>query len=179
MQKCKRCEWEFPDDIHICPYCGHPAEPEDKKQKWRFNLRRRPNLPQGAEQLLPGLRPSQPPFTTPSQTHIPLAIIVTTIIVALVTTSILVTFAILRTSDQSLTVNPSVLDFGLVRVDRKSISPVVITKSSEFSLNWKITSANVQWLQIAPEPKTGQSSNLREVYYITANTSKLTVGNHK
>ena len=47
MQKCKQCEWEFPDDMRECPYCGHPVEPEDKKQKRRFNLRWHPNTLMG------------------------------------------------------------------------------------------------------------------------------------
>src|SRR6266702_4593716 len=56
MQKCKQCEWEFPDDIRICPYCGHPVEPEDQKQKRRFKLRRHPGtLPEGAKGRPSGL----------------------------------------------------------------------------------------------------------------------------
>lgn len=179
MQKCKQCEWEFPDDMQACPYCGHPVESQDKKQKRRFNLRQRPDLPEVVKQPLPGLRPSQPPFTAPSQKHILPAIIVTALIVALVATSTLVAFAILRTPDQSLTVNPSILDFGLVKVGSKPISPVVITKSSGFHLKWQITPANVQWLQVVSRPKASQSSNLKEVYDVTANAGKLAVGSHR
>src|SRR6266699_4553910 len=60
MQKCKQCEWEFPDDMQACPYCGHPVEPEDKKQKRRFKLRRHPDsLLTGAKGRLSGLAPSK------------------------------------------------------------------------------------------------------------------------
>jgi hypothetical protein len=45
MQKCKECGWEFPDDIDICPYCGHPVEPDDQKQKRRFKLGEHPSGP--------------------------------------------------------------------------------------------------------------------------------------
>jgi hypothetical protein len=182
MQKCKQCEWEFPDDIRICPYCGHPAEPEDKKQKRRFNLQGRPNLPGGVKQPLPGLQPSQPAPTTPSKKHIQLAIIVSTIIVALVLTGVLWARAILAPTspqDQTLTVSPSLLDFGPVRVGSKPVLSVIIMKSSESRLNWQISPANVQWLQIALRPKAGQSSNLMEdIYNVTANTSKLNVGKY-
>jgi hypothetical protein len=175
MQKCKQCEWEFPDEMLACPYCGHPVEPEDKKQKRRFNLRLRPNLPGGVKQPLPGLRPSQPPPITPSsKKHIQLVILVSTIIVALVLTGVLLVRANLTpTPDQSLTVSPSLLDFGPVRVGSKSILSVVIMKSNESRLNWRIAPANVQWLQIALKPKVGQSSDLREdIYDVTANKSR-------
>src|SRR6266480_216155 len=59
MQKCKQCEWEFPDDIRICPYCGHPVEPEDQKQKRRFKLPQHPGtLPEGPKGRPSGLAPS-------------------------------------------------------------------------------------------------------------------------
>ncbi len=177
MQKCKQCEWEFADDIRICPYCGHPVEPEDKKQKRRFNLRGRPNLPGGVKQPLPGLRPSQPAPITPSKKPVQLAILVSVLIVALVLTGILLVQA--NMVDQSLTFSPSVLDFGQVRVGSKSVLPVVIMKSNESRLNWQIAPANVQWLQIALRPKVGQSSNLKEdIYDVTANTGKLNVGKY-
>jgi hypothetical protein len=177
MHKCKQCEWEFPDDIHICPYCRHPVEPDDKKQKRRFNLRWRPNLPGGVKQSLPGLRPSQSPTITPSKKHFQQAILVSTIIVALVLTGVLLARANL--ADQSFTVSSSLLDFGPVRVGSKSVLSVVIMKSSEFRLHWQIDPANVQWLQVALRPKADQSSNLREdIYDVIANTDKLKVRNY-
>jgi hypothetical protein len=177
MQKCKQCEWEFPDDIRICPYCGHPVEPGDQKQKRRFNLRQSPNLPGGVKQVLPSLRPSQPPPITPSRKYIPLAILVSVVIVALVLSGVLLVRA--NRADQSLTASPSLLDFGPVRVGSKSVLSVVIMKTSEFPLAWRIDPANVQWLQVALRPKAGQSSNLREdIYNVTANTGKLNKGNY-
>jgi hypothetical protein len=166
MQKCKQCGWEFPDDIHICPYCGHPVEAEDKKQKRRFNLRQSPNL-----------RPSQPPLIAPTRKYIPLAIISSVVIVALVLTGVLLVRA--NRADQSLTVSPSLLDFGPVRVGSKSVLSVVIMKSSAFPLASQIDPANVQWLQVALRTKAGPSSNLREdIYDVTANTGKLNKGNY-
>src|SRR5947207_7247173 len=143
MQKCKQCEWEFPDDIRICPYCGHPVEPEDKKQKRRFHLRRHPDtLLAGAKGRPSGLAPSQSPTITPSKKPILLAILVSTIIVALALAGILWARANL-TSDQPLTVSPSLLDFGQVRVGSKSVLSVVIMKSNESRLTWQIAPANV------------------------------------
>ena len=176
MQKCKQCEWEFPDGIGICPYCGHPVEPEKKKQKRRINLRQSSNLPVGVKQPLPGPRPSQPP-TPPSKNYIPLAILASVVIVALVLSGVLLFRA--NRADQSLTASPALLDFGQVRVGSKSVLPVVIMKSSEFALAWQTDPANVQWLQVAFRAKADPSSNLREnIYDVTANTSNLKEGNY-
>lgn len=179
MQKCKQCEWEFPDDIRICPYCGHPVEPEDKKQKRRFNLRRHPDtLLAGAKGHPSGLAPSQSPTITPLKKPILLAILVSTIIVALALAGILWARANL-TSDQPLTVSPSLLDFGQVRVGSKSVLSVAIMKGNESRLTWQIAPANVQWLQVALRPKADPNSNLREdIYDVTANTGKLNEGNY-
>src|SRR5947207_13426501 len=86
MQKCKQCEWEFADDIRICPYCGHPVEPEDKKQKRRFNLRWHPNA------LTAGVK--QPPsgLATPPKKHSRLVILVSTITVMLLLAGTLIGF---------------------------------------------------------------------------------------
>jgi baseplate J-like protein len=190
MQKCKQCEWEFPDDIRICPYCGHPVETEEQKQKRRFKLRRHPDtLLAGAKGRPSGLAPSQ---TTPSKKHPRLVLLVSTITAILLLGSTLIGFVwargnLTRTSqpsptvsiDQPPIVNPSLLDFGQVEVGNKPVLSVIIKKSNESRLKWHIVPANALWLQIALRPKANQSSNPREdVYDVTANTSKLSVGKY-
>ncbi len=187
MQKCKQCEWEFPDDTHICPYCGHPVDPEDQKQKRRFNLRWHPGtLPRVMKR--PGLAASRTTPNTLSRKHLQIVILTSTIIVALLLTGILWAHAILIPPshpvppphpDQPLIVNPSLLDFGQVKTGSKSVLSVIVKKSSESRLKWQIDPTNAQWLEIAVRPKVSQSSNLREdIYDVTANTGKLNVGKY-
>src|SRR5947209_222957 len=140
MRTCKKCEWEFPDDMRECPYCGHPVEPEDKKQKRRFNLRWHPNaFTAGVKQPPSGLAPSP----TPPKKHSHLVILVSTITVMLLLAGTLIGFVWADTHlrpasphpsptvpiDQPLIVNPSLLDFGQVEVGRKSVLSVIIKKS--------------------------------------------------
>jgi IPT/TIG domain-containing protein len=181
MQKCKQCEWEFPDDIHICPYCGHPVDPEDQKQKRRLNLRWHPRtLPRVVKG--PGLAASRTTPNTLSRKHLPVVILISTIIAALLLTGILWAHAILippSHPDQPLIVNPSLLDFRQVKTGSKSVLSVIVKKSSESRLKWQIVPTNAQWLEIALRPKVSQSSNLMEdIYDVTANTGKLTVGKY-
>jgi hypothetical protein len=193
MQKCKQCGWEFPDDIDICPYCGHPVEHNDQKQKRRFKLRGNPDtLVAGVEGRPSGLAPSQTTPTTPSKKHRQLLILVSVIAAILLLNAIIVGVLWARgglkptpqvsptvRNDQSLIVNPSLLDFGQVEVGNKPVLSVIIKKSNESRLKWQIGPADAQWLQITLRPKTSQSGNPREdVYDVTANTSKLNVGKY-
>src|SRR6266496_4410452 len=97
MQKCKQCEWEFPDDMCECPYCGHPVEPENKKQKRRFNLRWHPNTFMARVKQPPSsLAPSPTTPTAPSKKHPWLVILVSIITVILLLGGTLIVFVCAR-----------------------------------------------------------------------------------
>ena len=191
MQKCKRCGLDLSADIRVCPYCGYPVEPEDEEQRRRLMLR----WHLGA--LLPGLKrpargfPFSPahPITTSGQ-QLTVAIIVFLASVLILVNIILVgsfgahnvpptptpnTF----TYPPHLSVTPTFLDFGQVQVGRQAVQPVMIETSSESQLRWKIVSGNAQWLSITLSRDIKEPGNLREVIYdVTANTSKLKVGQY-
>ncbi len=119
MQKCKQCEWEFPDDIRICPYCGHPVEPEDQKQKRRFKLRRHPGtLPEGPKGRPSGLAPS---------TAHPLAIaLITAILLAsLIAGLVLISFlgGHPQTPPPILILNGNIVPGGNISVQGHNFSP--------------------------------------------------------
>ncbi len=191
MQKCKRCGLDLSADIRVCPYCGYPVEPEDEEQRRRLMLR----WHLGA--LLPGLKrpargfPFSPahPITTSGQ-QLPVAIIVFLASVLILVNIILVgSFGphnvpptptpITFTFPPHLSVTPTFLDFGPVQVGRQAVQPVMIKTSSESQLRWKIVSGNAQWLSITLSRDIKEPGNLREVIYdVTANTSKLKVGQY-
>ena len=119
MQKCKQCEWEFPDDIRICPYCGHPVEPEDQKQKRRFKLPRHPGtLPEGPKGRPSGLAPS---------TAHPLAIaLITAILLAsLIAGLVLISFlgGHPQTPPPILILNGNIVTGGNISVQGHNFSP--------------------------------------------------------
>src|SRR5216683_246961 len=191
MQKCKRCGLDLSADIRVCPYCGYLVEPEEEEQRRRLMLR----WHLGA--LLPGLKrpargfPFSPahPITTSGQ-QLPVAIIVFLASVLILVNIILVgSFGphnvpptptpITFTFPPHLSVTPTFLDFGPVQVGRQAVQPVMIKTSSESQLRWKIVSGNAQWLSITLSRDIKEPGNLREVIYdVTANTSKLKVGQY-
>jgi hypothetical protein len=174
MQKCKQCEWEFPDDIHICPYCGHPVDPEDQKQKRRFNLRWHPGtLPRVVKG--PGLAASRTTPNTLSRKHLQVVIITCTIIAALLLTGIVWARAILippSHPDQPLIVNPSLLDYGKVLVGDKPTRTLTVENSSGLPLHWTADTTKASRLKL--DTNSGDlGPNTQKTVKVTMDTSGL------
>jgi hypothetical protein len=152
MQKCKQCEWEFPDDIRICPYCGHPVEPEDQKQKQRFNLHGHPDtLLAGVKQPSSGLAPSPTTPTTPSKKLPRLVILVSIITAILLLGSTVTVYVWARGSTPSqakLNVDPPLLDFGSHKVGIQKTLLLTVSNSGGQELRWKIDKGKILWLTL-------------------------------
>ncbi len=180
MQKCKRCGFDLSADIRVCPYCGYPVEPEEEEQRRRLELR----WHLGA--LLQGMkRPTRRfPFSlahpiTATGQQLPVAIIVFLLSVLVLSDIILVGFLGPRNGSvpSSLSVSPTLLDFGNVEVGSQVVLAVMVKTSNQSQLKWKIVSGNAQWLSITLRTEAKEPDNTREVIYdVTANTSKLQVG---
>ncbi len=143
MQKCKQCEWEFPDDMCECPYCGHPVEPENKKQKRRFNLRWHPNTFMARVKQPPSsLAPSPTTPTAPSKKHPWLVILVSIITVILLLGGTLIVYVWARGGSTpppaKLNVDPLLLDFGSQIVGIQKTRLLTVSNSGGQELRWSV-----------------------------------------
>ena len=182
MLKCKYCGWDLPEDARVCTYCGHPVEPEDDEQRRRLKLKWH------LRALVVGMSAPKSAFSLStaktSNARAPAALVVflisTTILVNIIVIGALHPHALPSPTAFTFTphtsVNPSLIDFGMVEKGSKAVLPMMIKTSDTSQFKLEVVSANVQWLSITLQSETKEHNNLRDIIYaVTANTSRLQV----
>jgi hypothetical protein len=191
MLKCKYCGWDLPEDARVCAYCGHTVEPEDDEQKRRFKLKWHlsalaigMNAPKSAFLLSTAKTSSARPPAALVVFLISTLVLVNIVVIgtlrphgpqngSVTSTPISVTF-IPHTS-----VDPTLIDFGMVEIGSKAVLTVMIKTNDTAQFRLEVASGNAQWLSIALQSETKEHNNLRDIIYdVTANTSSLKVGQY-
>src|SRR6266581_1852027 len=189
MLKCKYCGWDLPEDARVCTYCGHPVEPEDDEQKRRLKLKWH------LRALVVGMSAPKSAFslsTAKTSSALAPAALVVFLISTLVLANIVVIGALRPHGSQNgpppptavtfiphTTVNPPLVDFGMVEKGSKAVLPMMIKTSDTSQFKLEVESGNAQWLSITLQSETKEHNNLRDIIYdVTANTSTLQVGQY-
>jgi hypothetical protein len=189
MQQCKRCGLRLSDNLRVCPYCGYPVEPEDEKRRKRLMLRWQLSA------LLAMKRSTRNLLFSPTQAAGRQSAVTIAVFFLSLFTLLAVAAVGFSGRQQSigpmtptpssppfpppLSVSPTILDFGELEVGRKAVLAEIVQDSSVPQPRLKPVSGNAQWLSITLRTETKEANGLWEIIYdVTANTSKLHVGQH-
>lgn len=77
-----------------------------------------------------------------------------------------------------LSVSPSALNFNKVAQGKKVFLPLLIGNTGQQRLNWSAELAGAAWLSVPTSHGVVDPGNLRQIIYIQADTSNLSLGSH-
>ncbi len=180
MQTCKECSNQFPDDMHICPFCGHEVEEDEHRLRFQWHL----------GSLLGPERRSTPTSPAPAGRDRASVILISVILCALIFANIALAVVLWpRTSPKStatptpaqpvLLASPTMLDFGKVEVGKTTFLSLLLKKNDSLPFKKEIMPQTARWSRALLESETRLSNSLREGFYdVLADTGNLQPGEY-